>query len=64
MADEAERFADLLEEAAASRGDADRRLTLARREREIAAIGRRNAARLRDVGGHVAFEHYPSLTSA
>ena len=62
-ADEAEAFAAILE-AAAPRGDTDRRLVLAGREREIATIGRRNAARLRTVSEHQMFEPYPHLTPA
>jgi hypothetical protein len=60
-ADQAEVFAAILE-AAAPRGDADRRLGIAGREREIASIGRRNAARLRALSEHHMFEHYPHLT--
>lgn len=53
VADLAETIADRLEaEAAADAGgpDTDRRLARAAREREIAAIERRNAARLREAG--------------
>jgi hypothetical protein len=61
---QAEDFADLLETMAV-RGHAERRLSLARQERELAAIARRNAERLRqsDHGG-TPFEHYPHLTAA
>ena len=57
----AEEFASILE-VAAKRGDSERRLRIARTEREIAAIERRNATRMRDAGGGpVDLEHLPSL---
>jgi hypothetical protein len=48
MADEAEAFAAHLENSA-GRGDADRRLAIARTEHEVARIEHQNAARLRDL---------------
>jgi len=61
MADDAEQLATYLE-AAASRGDAVRRLRIAAVEREIARIQRRNAARIRRAGsGPVQLEPLPRL---
>lgn len=61
MASEAEAFADYLESRAA-RGDERRRLVIAETEREIAKIGRRNAARLRESAGlHDHLEHLPGF---
>jgi len=62
MAEEADAFAAMLEEAA-RRGDAERRLAVAAVEREVAGIARRNAARLRDqpAGHHLDLERLPSL---
>lgn len=57
----AEAFADHLEAAAAGRAG-DPRLKLAEREREIAALERRNAAKLRDEGvGPLHLETPPPL---
>jgi DNA repair exonuclease SbcCD ATPase subunit len=49
IADQAESYAAYLE-GTADRGDREQRLKLAGRERDIAAVERRNAARLRDLG--------------
>lgn len=57
----AEQFATVLERSAA-RGDEERRLTLARVEREIAEVERRNADRLRARGRSVdPLEPLPKL---
>jgi hypothetical protein len=62
VADEADVFAAILEQAS-SRGDAERRLGLAEREREISRIERRNADRLRRPGpGRLQLEPLPGLT--
>lgn len=60
MARAADTFADYLEDAA-ERGDRDRRLGIARVEREIAAIERRNAARLRHPDDPSPLESLPDL---
>lgn len=62
QADLADEFAVCLENAA-ERGGAERRLTLAAAEREMAKIERRNAARLRDAPDFAALEleHLPRL---
>ena len=60
MAEQAEAFAAYLEEQA-GKGDADRRLRTAEVEREIAAIERRNAARLRGDDWPVELERLPKL---
>jgi hypothetical protein len=61
MADQAEQVASILEEAAL-RGDSDRRLKLARREREIAGIQRSNAELIRKAGtGPLTLLPLPSL---
>lgn len=61
VADQAEAFAAQLEAEAGGRGDG-RRLRLAEREREIAAIECRNAARLRQDGsGPLGLEAPPRL---
>lgn len=61
MADDADTFAAYLE-AAARRGDAERRLRIAAAEREIAGIQRRNAAKLRQARGvSIELEHLPKL---
>lgn len=63
MADIAESFAGSLEQAARWR-DTDRRLHLAAIERSLADVGRRNAARLREVrGGQLDLQHLPSIYS-
>jgi hypothetical protein len=60
-ADLADDFASFLE-TAAQRGDERRRLSIARTERQIAAIQRRNASKLRQGGrATVDLEHLPSL---
>jgi hypothetical protein len=59
MADLADQLAASFE-AAATRGDADRRRRIAALEREVARIQRRNAARLRQAGGEpVQLERLP-----
>ena len=63
MAEQAEAFAAYLEEQA-GKGDADRRLRTAEVEREIAAIERRNAARLRGDDWPVELERLPKLPVA
>jgi hypothetical protein len=61
MAEEAEEFAAHLE-SAATRGDRQRRLAIARTEREIARIEHQNAAKLRDLNeGYELVEHLPKL---
>jgi hypothetical protein len=61
MATDADELAACLE-AAADRGDSDRRLRVAAVEREVARIQRRNAARLRQAGDQpVELEHLPRL---
>ena len=59
LADAADFFASHLEWAAATRGDSDRRLRLARTEREIARIERENANRWRS--GDSQMTHPPKL---
>lgn len=61
VADEADVFAAILEQAA-PRGDVARRLGLAALERHISSIERRNAARLRDPApGPLHLEPLPAL---
>jgi len=61
VADEADTFAAILE-SAAIRGDSVRRLAMAEREREIAAVERRNATQLRDrLVGSPKLEPLPQL---
>ncbi len=60
LADEAERFAALLERVGMP-GDPEGRLPPAARERDVAGIARHNAARLRDPGSSEPFERYPSF---
>jgi hypothetical protein len=61
MAKEAEDFAAYLENAS-TRGDGERRLAIARTEREIARIERQNAVRLRDLREEYELvEHLPKL---
>jgi GAF domain-containing protein len=59
-ADLAEEFASILEQAA-QRGDEQRRLRIARTERQIASIQRRNAATLRQSGPSAELLRLPSL---
>jgi hypothetical protein len=61
VADEADLFASVLEQAA-TRGDTARRLGLAALERQISIVERRNAARLRHPGaGPLHLEPLPAL---
>ncbi|HAM01045.1 MAG TPA: hypothetical protein DCQ30_02275 [Acidimicrobiaceae bacterium] len=61
MAQQAETFADYLEKVAADQ-DSERRLKMAAFEREVAAIARRNSARLRGTDtGPLGLEHLPRL---
>ncbi len=60
MARAADTFAAYLEEAA-NRGDRERRLGIAKVEREIADIERRNAARLRRPDDRSPLESLPDL---
>jgi hypothetical protein len=63
MAAEADTFAAILEERAAH-GDSDRRQEIARIERQVAEIGRRNAAKLRSTPSEcitLELEGYPAL---
>jgi hypothetical protein len=63
MADEAEAYAAYLERSAVREGT-DQRLLLARRERDIAAVERRNALKLRQAGTRpIRLEGLPRLTS-
>jgi hypothetical protein len=60
-ADLADDFASIMEHAA-RRGDEQRRLRIARTERRIAVLQRRNARKLRQAGrAAVELEHLPSL---
>jgi hypothetical protein len=63
MADQAEQFATHLENAAA-RGDRERRLAISKGEREIARIGRENAARLRDLDRRFEPQHLRNLSGS
>jgi hypothetical protein len=57
----ADDFASIMEKSA-QRGDEQRRLRIARNERQIAAIHRRNAGKLRQMGwSTVELEHFPSV---
>jgi len=64
IADERERLAAYLEERA-TQGDAERRLSTARREGEFAEVARRNAAMLRASGtGPLDLERLPRIGPA
>ena len=64
MAEQAEEFADYLESASA-RGDRQRRLAVAKTEREIARIERQNATKLRALDdAYELIEHLPKLRGA
>jgi hypothetical protein len=61
LAEHAERFAAYLEESAPD-GDAESKLSLARREREFSDVARRNAAKLRESSAALLdLEHLPRL---
>jgi hypothetical protein len=63
MADQAEAYAAYLEDSALV-VDTDKRLTLAKRERDIAAVERRNALKLRKAGtGPLRLEALPRLAT-